>query len=151
MTRPLISLLATLALTGCSSEAPIPSATLLENAAQARSAGDWPAARAAFEAALASALAEGDPSAELAARRGQLQAESASNPADALSHAEAWLDELGPEATVDLYGGLATDFKFTGAVAEGVVLCDLGLKAFPGDVGLLNAKARLEAALPGPE
>jgi len=146
MTRLLTLMLALLA--GCSSKPAIPAKDLLLTATDARAAGDWTAAEAAFEAAFASATAENDPASRQTARRGQLQAQSASDPTAALAAAEVWLHELGPAATVDLFGGLATDFKFTGATPEGVALCNLGLAAFPGDVGLLNAKARLEAALP---
>ncbi|MDH5494000.1 MAG: hypothetical protein OEY14_18765, partial [Myxococcales bacterium] len=146
---PLTKLLfaATLAL-GCSEAPQVPTAPLFEAGRAARVQGDWEAAGEHFEAALQASLAAQDSLGAELARRGVLQARAAKDPAGALEAARAWLEELGPTASVDLYGGLATDFKLAAAPAAGLVICELGLAAHPGDVGLQNAEQRLRSALP---
>ena len=141
-------LLGGVVLLGCSEAPPVPTGPLFEAARAARARSDWPAAGAAFAQALEACQTAGDADGAQLAQRGVLQAQAASAPGPALAAARAWLDQLAGSATVDLYGGLTTDFKLAGAPAEGLVLCELGLEAFPGDFGLVNTKQRLEAALP---
>lgn len=133
---------------GCSKAPPVPTAPLFEAGRAARVRGDWEAAGGHFEAALKASLAAQDSLGAELARRGVLQARAAKDPAGALEAARSWLEELGPTASVDLYGGLATDFKLAGALVEGLAICELGLAAHPGDVGLQNAEQRLRSALP---
>ena len=136
---------------GCGSGAdPVDVHAQLTAAGEARLAGDWTAAGAAWDAILSDLQRADDPVIWLTATRGSIQAQAATDGPGALARTEALLLELGAEdaVDVDLFGGLASDLKTAGALPEATEVVRRAREAFPDDVGLRNMADRY-AALSG--
>jgi hypothetical protein len=118
-------------------------ASLWERGRDAAKDEDWATAFGHFEASLAAPFLKGTPvqgQDRMPARRGAIQALSASKPLDALHRV---VELAQGHAAPDLFGGVAGDFRQAGCLDAAALATAMGLVAFPGDPGLKNPETRI--------